>query len=79
MNMNGAVVNDPEEIRDNLVNQVSKRTRWLDCMYQMETMDVDYIEMGPSQLCPIAKKMNIQNSAVSIEEVKDLEGLYEKI
>lgn len=79
MNMNGAVVSDPDEIRDNLVCGVSKQTRWLDCMLTMETMDVDYIEIGPSQLCPIAKKMNIQNSVICIEDVKDLEGLYETI
>lgn len=79
MNMSGEVITEPDEIRDNLVNGVSKRTRWLDCMLTMETMDVDYIEIGPSQLCPIAKKMNIQNSAICIEDIKDLEGLYETI
>ena len=42
-------------------------------------MNVDYIEIGPSQLSTMNKKMNLKGDTFCIEEVKDIERLYEKV
>ena len=79
MNVSGKLAEDVEEIKQNLISQVTSKTRWLDCMLEMEKFNVDFIEIGPSQLTAMTKKIKISNSCINIETVKDLEGLYEKI
>jgi malonyl CoA-acyl carrier protein transacylase len=79
MNVTGKSENKPSFIKSNLIKQVSGTTRWLDCVLEMEKYDVDYIEIGPSQLCAINRKINRESSSISIEEVKDIEKLYETI
>ena len=79
MNVTGKEEKDPSRIKRNLIEQVSGTTRWLDCVLEMERLDVDYVEIGPSQLCGINKKIKVKNSSTSIEEVKDMEKLYETI
>jgi [acyl-carrier-protein] S-malonyltransferase len=79
MNVTGKITNTPSLIKSNLIKQVSSATRWLDCVLEMEKYNVDYIEIGPAQLCPINRKINRESSSVNIEEVKDIEKLYETI
>ena len=44
MNVSGKVVNDSILIKRNLIKQITSKTRWLDCVLEMEKFDVDYIE-----------------------------------
>lgn len=79
MNVSADIEVDVQKIKDNLVKQTCHKTRWLDCIRKMETLDVDYIEIGPMQLTPMNKKIRIKNSSITMEKVEDLEGLYEKV
>ena len=40
---------------------------------------MDYIEIGPTKLAGMNKKIGTKRSTISIEEVKDLEQIYEKV
>lgn len=79
MNVTGKKANTADEIKDNLIRQVSTTTRWWDSVLEMEKYNVDYIEIGPSQLCAINRKINRESISTCIEEVKDIEKLYETI
>ncbi|MCH9621051.1 MAG: Malonyl CoA-acyl carrier protein transacylase [Chlamydiia bacterium] len=79
MNVSGKIENDTTIIKQNLIEQVHKKTRWLDCMNTMNELDVHYIEIGPKQLSSLNKKMNTVNSFVTVENIEDLEMLYETV
>lgn len=79
MNVTGDVAKTDGEIKQNLIEQVTGTTRWHDCVLKMEEYDVEYIEIGPSQLLGMNKKIGVKHSTICIEEVKDLEKLYETI
>ncbi len=79
MNLTGKKEMKGEKIKQNLIDQISTKTRWLDCLQTMEEMDVDYIEIGPSQLSTMNKRMRLKGATFCIQEVKDIEALYEKV
>lgn len=80
MNVIGSFVSDPDEIKGYLIDQVSSKTRWLDCINAMEERGVEcYFEMGPAQLKGMNKKIGVKAETVSIQEVKDLEYIYETL
>lgn len=79
MNVTGKITDDMDLIKANLIEQMTKTTRWADCITEMEKLDVDYIELGPAQLSAMNKRNNTNGTSLNIEEVKDIEGLYEKI
>lgn len=79
MNVSAKIALSAQEIKENLIKQMTSKTRWLDSMLEIEKLDVDYIEIGPCQLTSMTKKISIANTCINIETVEDLEGLYEKI
>jgi [acyl-carrier-protein] S-malonyltransferase len=79
MNVSGELAKNVEDLKEGLVEQVHRKTRWHDCMRTMDKMEVDYISCGPRQLSSLYKKMNTVNSFITIDEIQDLEGLYEKV
>lgn len=80
MNVSGAIVNDPEEIRKQLIQQVASPVRWEQGIRAMETQGVGlYIEMGPGKsLAGFNKRIGTAAKTVSIEKIEDLKEL-EKI
>ena len=80
MNVTGTFCDEPRQIKENLVAQVSHMTRWLDCVNEMENCGIDfYFEMGPAQLGGMNKKIGVKAQTVSIQTVRDLEKVYESI
>ena len=78
MNVVGSVVKDCGEIKDHLTSQVNSMTRWLDCVLTMETKEPTcYFELGPAQLGGMNRKIGVSAPTISIQEVKDLEKIYE--
>lgn len=80
MNVCGDFVSDLDLMREYLIQQVVMPTRWLDCMHKMIERAPDiFIEVGPSQLTAMNKKITNEISSVKVERVEDLEGLYDKV
>lgn len=78
MNVTGSFVYEPKEIKENLIAQVSHMTRWLDCVTAMEKRETEcYYEMGPAQLGGMNKKIGVNARTVAIQNIKDLESIYE--
>ena len=49
-NVDGQAVNDPNLIRDKLVEQVSRAVRWVDCVETIKSMGCDrFVEFGPGR------------------------------
>lgn len=80
MNVSGTIVNDPEEIRKQLIQQVASPVRWEQGVRAMEAQGIDlYIEMGPGKsLAGFNKRIGTAARTVSIEKIEDLKEL-EKI
>ncbi|MCH9811616.1 ACP S-malonyltransferase [bacterium] len=79
MNVTGKKAASNEEIQHNLKEQVTGTTLWHASVLTMEEYGVDYIEIGPTKLAGMNKKIGTKRSTISIEEVKDLEQIYEKV
>lgn len=74
-NFNAELVFDPDELRKNLVRQISKPVRWVECMQQIKSLGVSQlIESGPGKvLAGLAKK--IDDSAWKTYNTIDLQDL----
>lgn len=73
MNVPGARVEKGEEIRENLVRQVTSPVRWHQGIRAMGEIDL-YIEIGPGKtLTGMNRKLGLQG--VSLEKVEDLDQL----
>ena len=79
MNLTGKGETKVDSIKQHLIDQMTQRTRWLDCVYTMEGLNVDYIEIGPAQLSTMNKKMGLKGETFCIQEVKDMENLFETV
>jgi [acyl-carrier-protein] S-malonyltransferase len=80
MNVVGDFVEDIEEIKKNIIAQVTMPTRWIDCVLAMNSREPEcFIEIGPMQLTPMQKKIGIACPSLKVEKVEDLEKMYEEI
>lgn len=77
MNVPGDFVKSLEEIRSNLIEQVTSTTCWEQGIRKIEQACVDlYVEMGPGKtLAGMNKKIGVQKPTLSIEKVTDLTTL----
>lgn len=79
MNVPGDFVVDVEQVRQNLIEQVTHSVRWEQGIRAMEQQDVDlYIEFGPGKtLSGMNKRIGVKAPTLSIEKVGDLDQLLE--
>ncbi len=80
MNVTGDFATDPDEIRENLIRQVTGSVRWEQGMKKMAEGGVDlYVEIGCGKaLSGFNRKMNL-TPTLSVEKVSDLEMLYKTL
>lgn len=77
MNVVGDFVSHPDQIRELLIEQITKTTRWEKCVERMEKEEPElYIEVGPSQVAGINRKIGVRAPTVSIEKIEDLEDVF---
>lgn len=77
MNVPGNFVTDPEEMRQNLIEQVTHSVKWEQGIRAMEEQKIDlYIEFGPGKaLSGMNKRIGVQAPTLSIDKIQDLESL----
>ena len=76
MNVVGGFVTKAEAIRENLILQVAKPTRWMACVEAMQKEATHFFEVGPTQLLSMQKKIGVTVPSIGIENVEDLEKVY---
>jgi [acyl-carrier-protein] S-malonyltransferase len=81
MNVPGDYVSALDEIRNNLILQVTSPVRWEKGIRAMMERGIDlYIEMGCGKtLSGMNKKIGVTSKTCSIEKIADLEGFYAAI
>jgi [acyl-carrier-protein] S-malonyltransferase len=81
MNVMGNFVSDLEEIRSNLIKQVTSPLRWEQGIRNIEKENVDlYIEIGCGKtLTGFNKRIGVTAPTLSIEKVQDLEILAKEL
>jgi len=81
MNVPGKTVSDLNQIRENLIHQVTSPVRWEQGIREIDQMGVDlYIEMGPGKtLAGFNKRIGTIAPTASIEQVENLKLLESKI
>ena len=79
MNVPGDYVEDPDQIKQYLIDQVTESVRWYEGIFNMSS-HVDYfLEIGPSKtLTALNKKIGIKNHTFSFEKTEDLDRLGER-
>ncbi|RBP41130.1 ACP S-malonyltransferase [Garciella nitratireducens] len=80
-NVNASVEMDADEIKNNLIKQVSSSVLWEDCMNTMieEGMDT-FIEIGPGRtLTSFGKKINKEINYLRVEDLKTLNKTLEEL
>lgn len=77
MNVPGNFVSDPEEMRRNLIEQVTHSVKWEQGIRAMDEQQIDlYIEFGPGKaLSGMNKRIGVQAPTLSIDKIQDLESL----
>jgi len=78
-NVSAKAVNDPDEIKDNLIKQVSSSVLWEDSMRFILSKGIgDFIEFGPGKVLKgLMRRIDEQASVSSIEKKQDLLNLME--
>lgn len=78
MNVPGNFVADVENVRHNLIEQVTHSVCWEQGIRKMEEQNVDlYIEFGPGKtLAGMNKRIGVKAPTITIDKVEDLESLY---
>lgn len=77
MNVPGDFVVGVEEVRSNLIQQVTRSVRWEQGIRAIEAQGIDLcIEFGPGKtLSGMNKRIGVQTATISIEKVEDLKLL----
>lgn len=77
MNVPGDFVSEVKDVRQNLIEQVTRSVRWEQGIRAMERQQVDlYIEFGPGKtLSGMNKRIGVSAPTNSIEKIEDLEQL----
>ena len=78
-NVTGGFVSNLDEIKDNLIAQVSKPTRWAANIQAMDQENIDlFIEMGCGRtLSGMNRKIGVKAPTINIDKVADLDKLKE--
>ncbi|CDR33901.1 ACP S-malonyltransferase [Criblamydia sequanensis] len=79
MNVTGAIAKSPEEIKSNLIKQVTSSVLWEQSIETMRDNQVDlFVEIGPGKtLAGFNKRIGVLSPTLSIERLSDLELLAE--
>jgi [acyl-carrier-protein] S-malonyltransferase len=74
-NVSGELTSEPEEIRFNLIQQVKKPVRWIECIQTLEKNGVDcFVEVGPGKvLSGLIKKIDKNVQVFNVEDEDSLE------
>jgi [acyl-carrier-protein] S-malonyltransferase len=77
MNATGSFVHSTEEIRKNLIEQITHGVLWQQGIESIEKENItNYIEIGSGQtLCHFNKKIGVKAPSISIDKIQDLEKL----
>jgi [acyl-carrier-protein] S-malonyltransferase len=80
-NVSAAPVEDPLSIRKLLVEQVTARVRWRECVLAMKERDVDtLVEVGSGKvLTGLAKRIARELNAISIQTPADIEAFLKSL
>lgn len=79
MNYSGAIVSNQEEMRHQLIEQVTNPVRWEQGVRLMDSSGVDlYLEIGCGKtLSGMNKRIGVQGTSFSLEKVQDIAQLEE--
>ena len=79
MNYSGAIVNHSNEMREQLIKQVTSPVRWEEGVRLMDANGVDlYLEIGCGKtLAGMNKRIGVQGTSFSLEKVQDIAQLEE--
>lgn len=77
MNVTGAFVDDPQEVRQNLIAQVTESVRWSAILAAMEKEGVEeYLTFGPGKsLAGIHKQNRLRGESSVVDRIADVELL----
>ncbi|MEE4288255.1 MAG: ACP S-malonyltransferase [Erythrobacter sp.] len=79
-NVTAAKVEDAEEERALLVEQVTGRVRWRESVLAMRADGVEtFVELGGKVLCPMITRIDPEASATSLVTMEDLEAFAKEI
>lgn len=80
-NFSADFIDNPSEIKQSLINQITGTVRWIESINKMIADNVDVIiEVGPGQvLCRLIKRINNSVTLFNIEDTKTLESTIESI
>jgi [acyl-carrier-protein] S-malonyltransferase len=81
MNVNGDFVKDNEQVRRNLIKQVTHSVRWEQSVRKMTDSGVDlFVEIGCGKiLSGFNQKIRTPAFTISIEKISDLDKLYKEL
>jgi len=78
MNVVGDFVSDRATIAKLLIDQITTPTRWMECVRAIDRKDPEiFIELGPSQLAGMNRKIKVNAPTVKIEKLEDLDNVYQ--
>ncbi len=81
MNVTGSSHHKSEQIRRNLIAQVTRPVRWELCVRTMLSQGVElFIEIGPGRtLAGLNKRIGVPAPTISVGKVEDLEKLHKAL
>lgn len=76
-NVNAGIVRDKDQIKKNLLEQLTSTVLWNDCILKLDQNGVDtFFEVGPSKvLRGLIRKINPELKVVNVEKRADIEGI----
>ena len=79
-NVTATPTSDPDEIRGQLVEQVTGMVRWRESIANMATAGVDeFVELGGKVLGPMVKRIAPEAKVTSVVSIEDIEALAKEI
>lgn len=75
MNVSAKPTTEPEEIRENLIEQLDHPVRWLDTIQTLKDLNVsDFVEVGPGRVLQgLVRRIDPKLTTWGVETLKDLE------
>ena len=80
-NVTATPIEDPEDIRDLLVRQVTEMVRWRECVLAMKEAEVDtLVEIGAGKvLTGLTKRIDKEMTSISVETPDDVEAFLKTL
>ena len=80
-NVNGEIVTDPQDIRQNLIKQLYAPVLWVDCVRAMHKAGVSHlVECGPGRvLCGLIKRIESSLVCCGSDEPASLESALQEM